>query len=166
MKKYSSIILVLLLILFATVPASLVGAQSNSDFNEVIQKIYNSENLSLEEKEEVMDRAIELHYDEGVSLDQIFEILSQNDNYDDIENQFINLDINDDDDDDDDMMDDDDDMMDDDDDDMMDDDDEGDYDDDDDMMNDDDDDMMNDDDDDDYDDDDMMDDDDDEEDED
>jgi len=119
MKKYYSIMLTLLLVLTAAVPASFVGAQSNSQFSEIIQKISASENLSSQEKEAIMDEAIDLHYDEGVDLDSISEILDQNDNYNDIENQFINLEIdfdddNDRDDDSDDDYDDDDEDMDDD----------------------------------------------------
>ena len=75
------------------------------------QKISDSANLSSEEKEEIFDEALDLYYEDGVSLDEISEVFDQNDNYNDINSEFSNLDdlYDDRDDDDDDDRDDDDD---------------------------------------------------------
>ena len=160
MKKFTAVFFSFLLMFSLIVPSQFISAQNNADFDEIIQQIKNNENLSAEEKEEVFDDAIDLVYEKGASTEEIGNILSQNSNFDDIENEFNILDdmyeddMNDDDDMDDDDMDDDDDYDDDDDDDMDDDDDDDYDDDDDDDYDDDDDDMDDDDDDDDYDDDD------------
>lgn len=80
------------LVISAALSVSFVGAQNNSEFNGIIKKISESKTLTAQEKDDIIDEAIDLHYDEGVDLDQITNVLDQNDNYKDIEDQFQDLD--------------------------------------------------------------------------
>ncbi|RCW52148.1 MULTISPECIES: hypothetical protein [Halanaerobium] len=92
MRKYLSIFFVSLLIFTALMTALPVGAQDTSNFDQIIEKISGNQNLNSNEKEEILDRAIELYYDEGVNLDEISQILDSNNGYNDLNNEFINLD--------------------------------------------------------------------------
>ncbi|MGM0421284.1 MAG: hypothetical protein ACQEQG_09845, partial [Bacillota bacterium] len=122
MRQKIKVMFSLLVIIALLIPTHLVMAQSNQEILELTERVYELENFTEEEKDEIMTDLLRLHYQDDVSFEELNDLLEQIDNFDDLNDQLDLLldddidDIDEDDMDDDDLDDDDDDMDDDDDD--------------------------------------------------
>ena len=58
----------------------------------MLDNYYYSIKIYVMMENNIFDKVFDLHYDEGVNLDEISQILDSNGSYDDLDNEFDNLD--------------------------------------------------------------------------